>query len=118
MLNEPKMNGRKSKLDPYCDEILDLHNNGYALDQIIQFLAANDIQTSKTNLFSFIKRRTSQNKPLGNTLESEPSASESKDNHQDGEPIVKQTPKVDSLNKQTNFGHFDWQNKPDTKDFY
>ena len=61
--NEPKMNSRKSKLDGYCGEILDLHQNGYGLDQILAFLAANDIQTSKTNLFSFIKRRLTRNEP-------------------------------------------------------
>lgn len=46
----------RSLLWPYFNEILDLHNNGYTLDQIREYLAHKKIETSKSNLSAFIRR--------------------------------------------------------------
>lgn len=48
---------RGSKLDPFCDEILALYDEGYSLDQVMEFLALNDVQVAKSTLHGFIKRR-------------------------------------------------------------
>lgn len=48
---------RGSKLDPFCDEILALYDEGYSLDQIMEFLELNDVQVAKSTLHGFIKRR-------------------------------------------------------------
>lgn len=48
---------RGSKLDPFRDEILTLYDEGYSLDQIMEFLALNEVQVAKSTLHGFIKRR-------------------------------------------------------------
>ena len=48
---------RGSKLDPFRDEILALYDEGYSLDQIMEFLELNDVQVAKSTLHGFIKRR-------------------------------------------------------------
>lgn len=48
---------RGSKLDPFRDEILALYDEGYSLDQVIEFLALNEVQVAKSTLHGFIKRR-------------------------------------------------------------
>lgn len=48
---------RGSKLDPFRDEILALYDEGYSLDQVMEFLALNEVQVAKSTLHGFIKRR-------------------------------------------------------------
>ncbi|MBU0626058.1 hypothetical protein KKH82_01165 [Patescibacteria group bacterium] len=48
----------RSLLWPHYEDILDLHKNGYTLDQIREYLAQKKIETSKSNLSAFIRRHT------------------------------------------------------------
>ncbi|GAA5091617.1 hypothetical protein [Paenalcaligenes hermetiae] len=50
----------RSKLDPFCDEIVALHRDGYSLDQILEFLVLNEVQVAKSTLHGFIKRRVGE----------------------------------------------------------
>ena len=48
-------NRRKSKLEPFREAIYKLYNDGYQVEQILQFLQKNNVQTSKQNLYKFLK---------------------------------------------------------------
>ena len=48
---------RRSRLDPYLAEILQLRTDGYSLSQIRVFLQARGVTTSNQNLAGFIARR-------------------------------------------------------------
>lgn len=60
--SQPK--NRNSVLDPYLDEIRDLQEQGYSLEQIRGFLAQMNIKVSRQTIHDFIKRReTVKQKP-------------------------------------------------------
>ena len=48
-------NRRKSKLEPFREAIYKLYDDGYQVEQIIDFLSKNKVQTSKQNLYKFLK---------------------------------------------------------------
>ena len=47
----------RSKLDPFRDDLLALYSDGYSLDQLLEFLALNEIQVAKSTLHGYLKRR-------------------------------------------------------------
>lgn len=48
----------RSKLDPFRDDLLALYSDGYSLDQLLEFLALNEIQLAKSTLHGYLKRST------------------------------------------------------------
>ena len=56
--NEPKR--RMSKLDPYYDEITELYDRGYQIEQIQDFLKSQKVNVSQSNLYKFLSKN--QNK--------------------------------------------------------
>ena len=63
--SQPK--NRNSVLDPYLDEIRDLQEQGYSLEQIRGFLAQMNVTVSRQTIHDFIKRRANvkqKSKPL------------------------------------------------------
>ena len=49
---EPKR--RLSKLEKFRDEIFDLYNSGYKVEQIQDYLLENNVKVSRSRLYSFI----------------------------------------------------------------
>ncbi len=52
--NEPQR--RTSKLKELENEIVQLYQNGYRVEQILEFLKNNKIKTSKRNLYKFLQK--------------------------------------------------------------
>lgn len=48
--------GRRSKLDGFTNEIMDLYHGQYSLDQILAFLELNEVTITKPSLSRFIKK--------------------------------------------------------------
>lgn len=57
-LGKNKPAGR-SKLDRFINEIFELKNQGFSLDQILDFLSINEVKVSKSTLHFFIKNKIS-----------------------------------------------------------
>jgi len=47
----------RSKLDLFRDDLLALCSNGYSLDQLLEFLALNEVQVAKSTLHGYLKRK-------------------------------------------------------------
>lgn len=59
----------RSKLDPFRDEILGLHQDGYTLAQIVDWLSsAHQVSVTRQALSEFIRRRLTMTKPAGERL--------------------------------------------------
>lgn len=103
-MNTQHKSGKQSRLDPFKEEILLLKSNGYTLEQIMTFLAQNDVTISKTALHHFIKTRmTTKNKPPifpEQSIKELPSAAQAEADH--------------NQNTQIQPGKFNWQ--ADVKD--
>lgn len=56
--NDP--NRRKSRLDAYHDEITELYDRGYQIEQIQDFLKSQKVNVSQSNLYKFLSKN--QNK--------------------------------------------------------
>lgn len=56
--NDPKR--RKSRLDAYHDEITELYDRGYQIEQIQDFLKSQKVNVSQSNLYKFLSKN--QNK--------------------------------------------------------
>lgn len=59
MAQQPSQ-AKVSKLEPWCEDIFTLKNNGYTQKQILEYLALNGVKVSQTALNSFIKVRQSK----------------------------------------------------------
>lgn len=53
--NDP--NRRKSRLDAYHDEIVELYSRGYQIEQIQDFLKSQKIDVSQSNLYKFLSKK-------------------------------------------------------------
>lgn len=51
---------RKSQLEPYHDEIVELYGKGYQIEQIQDFLKSQKVNVSQSNLYKFLSKN--QNK--------------------------------------------------------
>jgi IS30 family transposase len=51
---------RKSQLEPYHDEIVELYSRGYQIEQIQDFLKSQKVNVSQSNLYKFLSKN--QNK--------------------------------------------------------
>jgi len=60
--NDPKR--RKSKLDDYYTEVMQLYNQGYQIEQIQAFLNSQKIEVSVRYIRKYLKnKKTTQDKP-------------------------------------------------------
>ena len=59
-----KAKGKVSRLNQFEKDILQLRNNGYTLDQIIEFLNLNHIKISRSALYSFIRIKNLDSKTI------------------------------------------------------
>ena len=55
---------RKSVLEPFKKEILQLHDEDISLKDIVEFLKSNNIKTTFQNVSSFIKRCQNEGLPI------------------------------------------------------
>ena len=55
--NEPER--RISKIEPFRKEVFQLYEQGFKVEQIIDFLKGEKIETSKQNLYKFLKSKNS-----------------------------------------------------------
>ena len=62
-LEEFKSNKKKKKvslLDKFKDEILELYNDGYSQETIVEFLKSKKIKTTRQNVSRYLKKTTQQ----------------------------------------------------------
>ncbi len=62
-MKKENQTGRKSKLDPFQDDILLLKTHGYTQQQILDFLKMNDVVVGMTTLNWFIRSRSDKKTP-------------------------------------------------------
>jgi hypothetical protein len=55
--NPTRRYGKKSKLEPYRDDILKLYDDGYRVEDIGKFLLLNGIQISRVTIYQFIAKQ-------------------------------------------------------------
>lgn len=95
--------GRRSKLDGFTNEIMDLYHSQYSLDQILAFLELNNVVITKPSLSRFIKKSLGSGGSVMENIEQEINSNKAVN------------PQVEV---KKNNAKFDWQNKIDPKDLF
>lgn len=70
--------GKRSRLEPFRDQIFELKAQGYTDNQVCDYLSSNNITISRQSLYKFVNKKTHGNSLL--TLSSESINSNNPDN--------------------------------------